>query len=255
MEQTEASYLSTIKAQDIAIPFAPLDIPSQWTRRLLSAVVIMLVASMVGDLMQNELLSRAKNGNVSKSEAAAEDAREEVIGGLYLLAVAVAGIAFLVWFRRAWRNLKSLGGRDLKYSTAWVVGGFFVPIMNLYRPIQVMREVWHGSNPSNLERDLQPDGPEIRNQLPTPALIAWWWGLLDVSVVLGRTAIRIALGDGNTIDQLHTANTLSILNSMVCIPAVVLAIRIVNRITRWQGERWSLRANLQDEGSVLTSVV
>jgi len=170
MEQTEASYLSTIKAQDIAIPFAPLDIPSQWTRRLLSAVVIMLVASMVGDLMQNELLSRAKNGNVSKSEAAAEDAREEVIGGLYLLAVAVAGIAFLVWFRRAWRNLKSLGGRDLKYSTAWVVGGFFVPIMNLYRPIQVMREVWHGSNPSNLERDLQPDGPEIRKSAPNTSV-------------------------------------------------------------------------------------
>jgi len=241
--------------QDIASPFAPLDNPSQWTRGLLFGVVIMLVASIGSDLMQNELLSRAKTGNASQSEAAADDVREKVIGGLYLLAVAVAGIAFLVWFRRAWRNLKSLGGRDLKYSTAWAVGGFFVPILNLYRPIQVMREVWHGSDPSNLERDLQPDGPQIRNQLPTPAMIAWWWGLLDVSMLLGRTAIRIVLGDGSTIDQLHAANTLYILDSMVCIPAVVLAIRIVNRITRWQGERWSLIADLQVEGSVLPSVV
>jgi len=225
----------------VSTPFDPQFVPSdgaaKWTKALLVAFLALSVVAIASGLAQIELLSRAVSGGVTAEEAAANDSRQQLISILQVVVSVGTAIAFLMWFHRAYKNLPALGGRQLKYSPGWAVGGFFVPFLNLARPLQVMREVWHGSDPSGLERDLLPEGPALRNYLGTPTLMGWWWGLFLVTSLLGNLAARMSLAQHPTLDQLQVASVLQVFNDVLEIPSVVVTIRLIVRITKWQSER------------------
>lgn len=217
--------------------FVPADGAGRWTKGLLLATLVLSVVGIVSGLLQLELLSRAATGGISQAEAAANDSRQQLIGVLQLLLYVGTVVAFLIWFHRVHKNLPDLGGRELKYTPGWAVGGFFVPFLNLVRPLQVMREVWLGSDPSGLERDIASGGPSIRNQLGTPALIGWWWALFLISGFLGNIAMRMGFGQNQTLDQLQDLTALLVFSDVINIPSALVAIRLVGRITGWQAER------------------
>jgi hypothetical protein len=89
---------------------------------------------------------------------------------LNLGSLLAAGIVFLIWFHRACANAWALGAFPMSITPGWAVGGFFVPFLNLVRPFQAMREVWHGSR---------------REQGQGTPLIGLWWGTWLASGVLG----------------------------------------------------------------------
>ncbi len=217
--------------------FSPADGAARWTKGLLVATLVLSIVGIISGFLQIELLSRAATGAISDAEAAANDSRQQLIGVLQFLLVLGTAVAFLMWFQRAHKNLPGLGGRELKYSPGWAVGGFFVPFLNLVRPLQVMREVWHGSDPSGLERDVASSGPSIRNQLGTPPLVGWWWALFLVSGFLGNITPRMAFAPNQTLDQLQALSGLLVFSDVIEIPSVLVAVRLVGRLTTWQGER------------------
>ncbi len=217
--------------------FTAADSAARWTKGLLLATLVLSVIGIVSGLLQIELLSRAAAGGISDAEAASNDSRQQLIGVLQVLVSIGTAVAFLSWFHRVHRNLPSLGGRELKYTPGWAVGGFFVPFLNLVRPLQVMREVWHGSDPSGIARDMAPSGASIRNQLGTPALVGWWWALFLISAFLGNITMRMGLAQNQTLDQLQALSALLVFSDLVDVPAVLVAIKLVGRITGWQAQR------------------
>ena len=66
---------------------------------------------------------------------------------LLLLVYIPTVVAFLMWIYRTARNLAPLESWGQRFSPAWVVGWWFVPIMGFFRPYQVMAEIWRGSDP------------------------------------------------------------------------------------------------------------
>lgn len=219
------------------IPFVPADGAALWTKGLLLGTLVLSVVGVISGLLEIDLLSRAASGGISDAEAAANDARQQLIGVLQLLVYFATAVAFLAWFHRVHKNLPCLGGRGLKYSPGWAVGGFFVPFLNLVRPLQVMREVWHGSDPSGLERDTASSGPSIRNQLGTPALMGWWWALFLIANFLGNIIIRMSFSENQTLDELQTLSGVLVFSDILDVPAVLVAVRLVGRITDWQARR------------------
>jgi len=222
------------------VPFSPADSAGRWTKSLLVATLVLSVAGMVSGLFQIDLLSRATTGAISDAEAAANDSRQQLIGILRVLVNLGTIVAFLVWFRRTHQNLPALGVRGLKYSPGWAVGGFFVPFLNLVRPLQVMREVWHGSDPAGLERDEAPNGRAARDQLGTPSLVVGWWSLFLITGFLGNTTARMAFAPDKSIEQLQVLSGLLVLSDLLEVPSVLVTLRLVGRITRWQTERADL---------------
>jgi hypothetical protein len=202
------------------------------------------VIGAVSGLMQIDLISRAATTGISDAEAAANDSRQQLIGILQLLVVVGTVIAFLGWFHRSHRNLPSLGNSELKYSPGWAVGGFFVPFLNLVRPFQVMREVWHGSDPAGFSRDTAPDGHKMRNALGAPTLVGLWWMLFLVTSFLGRVIFQMAVNDNATIEELQTFSELLLVADLIDIPAAVVLYILAGRITTWQLERHDLARSL-----------
>ena len=230
--------------------FVDPDSVAQWAKGMLLATLALAVVAVYSGLLQVDLISRAASAGISNADAAANDARQQLVGVLQVGAFVGTGMVFLAWFRRVHANLGSLGGRELKYTPGWAVGGFLVPFLNLVRPLQVMREVWHGSDPSGLERDIAAGGPLARNQLRSPALVGWWWALFVLSSFLGWLSTRMMPATPPTIGDLQAVSDVLVLSDVLNVLGAVVTIRLIGRITSWQIDRAARKRLLIAHGVV-----
>ena len=64
------------------------------------------------------------------------------LGGLfYLTTYLVSGVVTLFWLYGAARNAKIIRP-SFGFTPGWAVGWYFVPFANLYKPYEVLRDIW-----------------------------------------------------------------------------------------------------------------
>jgi hypothetical protein len=204
-------------------------------------ILVISVVAALADLSLLRYLEDISSGEpVDDARAEGIDSRGAVIGVLYVGALLACAIAFLMWFHRAHKNLK-LGGLDgLRYTPGWAVGGFFVPFLNLVRPFQVMKEVWAGS-----EYLSRPREEESWRAVSPAAHVGWWWALVLIRSVLGNASGRLMLR-ADSLEELLTAGRVTLVSDLVDIPAALVALFLVRRVTDHQ-ERARMR--LQTDAS------
>jgi hypothetical protein len=201
------------------------------------------IVSAVSSYFQYKLLQSAANGEeVSQLTAAANDLREQVIGIVYLLAYIVSIYTFIAWFRRAYFNLHRITGA-LSYSEGWAAGAWFVPIINLYRPYQIMRELYYRTY-----FFLQGDDTE-QDHAPSVLWVGWWWAFWIINNFVGQIDFRLTF-NANTIDEYITASWFSIVNGVVGIPLAILAVKVIRDYMKMEEE---LYGKVQELGSLVTS--
>ena len=103
--------------------------------------------------------------------------------GLFLV------ITFFVWIYRTNKNLGILSGEQMTFTPGWSVGWFFVPILCLYKPYQVMKEIWNVCH---------------KNQSTNYSLIGWWWFLWITSVFLARFTFKLAIKSDFSMSYIDT---------------------------------------------------
>jgi hypothetical protein len=86
-------------------------------------------------------------------------------------------IVFGVWIHRAGKNLIAAGYEDLEFTPGARIWWFAVPIANLFKPFQGMRELWNASHGEG-------------EYTITPPLIAGWWAFWLASNILGTLTSR-----------------------------------------------------------------
>ena len=168
---------------------------------------------------------------------------------LELVGLLVVGpVTFLPWFYRAYRNLLRRGISDLndlyaaggpvvlRYRSGWAIGAWFVPILNLFRPKQIMNDIWRGSFS-------HPGAGKTWRLTTVSGLVHWWWGLWIASFAV-RLAARAARPSGQdlntrnqTLDALEAERAsfyIDMLAAALLIAAAALAIMIVRRVTKAQ---------------------
>lgn len=171
-----------------------------------------------------QLLERIRDGFiVTFEEAAASDARVSTAGLLYLTSIIAASVVYLRWLHRAVGNLEWVGSgpptEPLRFGPGWAVGWYFVPIMNLFRPYQVMAELYRESNP----------------QHRSSPLIGVWWVLWIVAVATGP--VVTALVSDATEESAILSDWRIIASEVLLIADAALIYLIIDRITSWQEER------------------
>src|SRR5262245_46736408 len=118
--------------------FRPLDGLARWVVAALAVCIAADVFVIVVDAIEIDLLGRLIDGErVSQSELDASDGRQDVAELLYVLAALAAAILFLRWFHRAYRNLDALAPGSRRFGTAWAIGAWFFPVLNLWRPKKI----------------------------------------------------------------------------------------------------------------------
>lgn len=204
---------------------------SQRAKALLTIIWIVLgleVVSLISSGLQYNLLQTVANGGDITIEAViANDLRELVIAILYLIAYVISGVLFIMWFRRAYYNLHQKV-KNLSFKEGWAAGSWFVPFVNLYRPFQIMKELYTETKKTLLEKD-----NSLQIDLSTKFL-ALWWTLWIVSGIFGQVVFRLSR-NAETIPELITGTVLYIISGVLGVGLAIVTIKIIKDYSEVEG--------------------
>ena len=178
------------------------------------------VVSLISAYFQYELLQKIANGEtVSEAAAFANDTREQILSILYLIAYIASAITFILWFRRAYFNLHQKINY-LAYSEGWAVGSWFVPFINLYRPYQIMKEMFTET------KELITNKKENVFLSSSINLLGWWWALWIINGIIGQVTFRYSL-HANELSEFITSTVMSMAGNILGIPLAIVTIKLI----------------------------
>ncbi|MDQ0696330.1 hypothetical protein QF048_002772 [Streptomyces sp. W4I9-2] len=152
-------------------------------------------------------------------------------GTVQTAAFLATGVLFIIWFHRTRRNAEVFEPGVQRMGPGWAVGGWFVPIANLWFPYRVASGIWEASV------RLHPDGGW--RTVPKTVLNLWWGGWI-VSVLASRIAVS-QWDRAREPEQISDAAALVAAADALDLVAAVLAIVFVRAVTRMQVERAGIR--------------
>jgi eukaryotic-like serine/threonine-protein kinase len=183
-----------------------------------SAFVSFDRASRIGDFLGDP-------NSVSPSDLEGADDRVRVVAVLGLASYLVTGIVFVVWFQRCYKNSQALGASNLRFSSGWAAGAWFVPFLNLVRPKQIADDIW---------RSTDPDAPALQTSswmaARVPALLHVWWAFFIAGFVVSRIVPSLA-NDYDTLSELRTLDRVSAVAEIVTVVGAILAALVVRAMT------------------------
>ncbi|HST18680.1 MAG TPA: DUF4328 domain-containing protein [Gaiellaceae bacterium] len=192
----------------------------------LSVALNMLSILLLG--LQRALLEQ---GPISASALRTSVDRVNGAADIELVLFVVALVLFLRWVHLSYRNLIALGTRDLRFTPGWAVGYWFVPVLNIWRPAEVLGDLWRATDP-------RADDNSWRSLRSTP-LIGWWWA---IGLVAGPVAWAAQAMPADTISELHSKNAVLILVHVLEVAAGACLFAVVGKLTARQDARAALRA-------------
>lgn len=187
-------------------------------QKLIWAVMILDVISIYSSYLQYNLLKSLQNNeSVSDLMLNSNDTREQIIGIVYLIVFVLSAITFIRWFRRAYYNLNIR--TNCNHSEGWAAGSWFVPIISLYRPYQIMKEMW-------IETTKLIKYKSTDYVSDTTLVIGLWWALWIISSYVGQYIMKSSL-KAKTIEAFLDSTIADIVMSIIGIPLAILTVRII----------------------------
>ena len=141
---------------------------------------------------------------------------------IQIIIFVVSGILILKWIYRANYNARQLGATDMVFTPGWSIGWYFIPIANLWKPYQAMKEIWKASS-----------SPQSWKTLSASSLLPWWWFFWIVSNMFANTSFRLAMRAEET-NALIVVNVVTQLSDVTGIPLSLIVISIISKIYEMQ---------------------
>jgi serine/threonine-protein kinase len=213
--------------------YLPLRRPARRVRLALAVSILLALASAAANLGHTQAARELAGGGT---------------GDLYLWIGAVQAAWFLVtaglwlaWFRRAYLNLPALGARRLRFRPWWAVGAWLVPVFSLFRPKQVLNDIWRASDPG-----LPPEQGDTWRRRPVAELLGWWWLSFLASVFVRSITTEAVHAAADLMllgllpeqfERFQPSAGMQVLADLLTVLCGLLALRVVRRTTARQQER------------------
>ena len=164
--------------------------------------------------------------------------RSRLIWLLVIVSVIIVAFPYLSLIHRASRNLLPLQSEQQKHAPEWAVLHHFIPIMNLFRPGQVMKEMFKGSDP-DVNTD---DATAWKKQGKLRAILGLWWILWVASWIFNPITVPRFV-NAQSLPELIEANDLLLLSDVLLIflgVSAVLMLRQLHAIQEMKFEKIGL---------------
>lgn len=159
------------------------------------------------------------NGKFSEEFIITNSVIQIFLSVIYTILYIISGITFIQWFRRAYFNLH-VKSSNLSWSEGWASGSWFVPILNLFVPYQIMTELYEETDSLLAKRS-----PYYSRRITT-GLVNWWWALWILDVVFGLVS-TIGILAGADIEDSIAISVIRIFRSILVIPLALLTVYII----------------------------
>ena len=178
------------------------------------------VLAIGADARRIVVAERLQDGRLLVDALLAADRLVLLASLLELAAFAAAAVLFLRWQVVAHRNLPALGEPEPRVGVGAGVAAWFVPVVNLLRPLQVVGDLWRAG-----ER-----GTSV------PAIFRVWWiaWLVALAAVVAAWTL---LGDAADVAERQRIDALRAGATALSAAAAGLALAVVSRTTRRQEAR------------------
>ncbi|WP_445716547.1 DUF4328 domain-containing protein [Flavobacterium sp.] len=198
-------------------------------------VLFLDAVSVYSSYLQLGLLNDLNEGfYVPEDVLSANDLREQIIAIVYFITMITSAVFFIQWFRRAYYNLQVRTG-SCEHSDGWAAGSWFVPIISLFRPYQIMKEL--DTKTSKLI------GKVTGNEVPTNGLVmGFWWALWIITNYIGNYIFKMAFKE-ETIENYISATTAEMINSLLGIPLAILAYFVIKNYADKEAELVKIESN------------
>jgi hypothetical protein len=137
---------------------------------------------------------------------------------LLVIAISVSGI----WIHRMTR-VKRVLAHAPSMTPGWAVGWFFIPIANLFKPFDGIREAWQVAS-----------GATDWSEQPTPTLLRSWWALWLIWGIVQNIDSRI--------EQTIWTGWMLALSAAFAVPLATLWVRIIRHISHGLASQGSAAA-------------
>ena len=144
-----------------------------------------------------------------------------LLGGISLLALIVSIVLVARWIYRASANAHARSG-DLEITPGWAVGWYFIPIANLFKPFQAMKEIW-----------FEATGERGGYGQSAPAELVGWWTLWIITNIINNIVFRMEM---SASADLTLAATLTLISSVLAVPMTYLLVTIMRRVDQGQDD-------------------
>ncbi|MCY4475462.1 MAG: DUF4328 domain-containing protein [Chloroflexi bacterium] len=180
--------------------------------------------------------------------------RSRLIWLLSIFLIVVVAFPYLSLVHRASRNLLPLKSEGQKHLPEWSVLHHFIPILNFFRPGQMLSELYKGSDP-NVTID-EPTAWKGAGKVPAIVYV-WWalwvfallfnpiWGIRLASLLLSIVGWIIepiqvpGFLNAQSLPELIGANNLLILSDVLLIFLGIVAVLMLRQLHVWQEMRFS----------------
>lgn len=194
---------------------------------LLWIVMALDLVDVVFGYMKYQLLQAAAYDDYfNEEEPTITDLVEVLLGLLYMVVFIISIVVFIRWFRRAYYNLH-LKTEYLKYGEGWAAGAWFVPVLSLFRPYEIMKELYVETDRILVERS------ESYNSKNNNTVIGFWWALWIISSFIGNFIFRSSLQE-QTINGMINDTQINIVLSLIGLPLGLLAIKLVKDYSKME---------------------
>jgi len=213
---------------------------TKWTKWFLYAQLVITAIAIISTIFEFKLITDVKNGVYTSQEMMETDwsasaDRQGIVGGIQFLISIISWILTLKWIYRANYNARQLGATDMIFTPGWSIGWYFIPIANLWKPYEAMKEIWKASkNPNNWKKQ------------SLPSILTWWWLLSIVSAVLNNIAFRLSLR-AKELDEFLTVNIITLLSDITFIPMCLITLAIITKLYKMQMSHYRNESNNWDE--------
>jgi Domain of unknown function (DUF4328) len=200
-----------------------------------SAAVVLVVIAHFWEISrvshQAALLEDAEAGNlVSITDARASDNAVQGSAMLLIVVTIIAAVFVMLWAYKARSNAEAYTTSPFRRSKGWAIGGWICPIVSLWFPLQVMKDIWTASDTD------RPDTFAVKAWSVTAIIPLWWTCFLGTSVLFRLSGS--VYGSADTASGVHQALLLDFASAAADIAAAVMFIFIVATVTRFQAERY-----------------
>ncbi|HSK16850.1 MAG TPA: DUF4328 domain-containing protein [Gaiellaceae bacterium] len=206
---------------------------SAWTQVSLAVVIGVDLLTIAVELSERSRIGRDRS--VTDDELADLGERLALVGTARTGAFFVCAFFFVLWFSRAYANIVPLGAREPRFGRGWAVGGWFVPVLNVWRPKQIANDVWRASDPG-----APADQGEEWKGRPVPGFLLAWWLLFAFGTWLAWTTASL-LPRGTAAEAERSLLAFAAADTLDVV-AALFAIAVVRAVTAREEARATLLA-------------
>lgn len=192
---------------------------------LLVAQIVLAFAQMIALLHRIDVLQSV--GSLGTLDMEHANNIVAVISALDFLVFVGTVVFWCIWQHHAQYNAILLTTGGLEFTPGWAVGWWFIPVANLWKPWQAVRELWKASH-----------GGDAWRRLATWPVLGWWWAIWLASLVHiyvgGASFGTMSAPSPPSVSDAMFNDRWQILSLGLRIVAAFLAIKIVQAVLHLQ---------------------